>query len=127
SRPAEMLQSEQMGELLESLRKECDFLLIDSAPVLAVADALALAPFVDGVLLVADAQRTHQSSVSAARNQLEQVGAQVFGAVLNDFDPPKAKADSYYYRDYYYRRGYGYVSRYALSDGETSVTENGEG
>src|SRR5207253_8192622 len=107
SRPAEMLQSDQMGELLDGLRKDSDFVLIDSAPALVVADALALAPMVDGVLLVADAEDTHRAAVTAARDQLEQVGAKIFGAVLNDFDPSKAKASPYYYR-YGYRYAYRY-------------------
>src|SRR5205085_11256139 len=46
ARPAELLQSEQMGELLAELREVSDFVIIDTAPVLLVADALALAALV---------------------------------------------------------------------------------
>jgi Mrp family chromosome partitioning ATPase len=107
-----MLQSEQMGQVLAELRERADFVLIDSAPALVVADALALAPFVDGVLFVADADKTTRGAVDHARDQLEQVGATLVGAVLNDFDPSKARTYSYYY-GYYYRsryRGYQYGS-----------------
>jgi succinoglycan biosynthesis transport protein ExoP len=103
--PSEVLQSEQMGELLDELKERADFVIIDSAPVLVVADSLALAPRVDGVLVVADAQATSRAAVAAARNQLEQVGATLMGAVLNNFDPSKAKAYPYYYR-YQYRYAY---------------------
>ena len=76
------------------------------------ADALALAPMVDGVLLVTDAEDTHRAAVTAARDQLEQVGAKIFGAVLNDFDASKAKASPYYYR-----YGYRYSYRYSNPEG----------
>ena len=105
--PSEVLQSEQMGEVLDQLKEIADFVIIDSAPVLVVADALALAPRVDGVLLVADAQATTRGAVTGARNQLEQVGAVLIGAVLNNFDPSKAKTQPYYYR-YQYRYAYRY-------------------
>jgi non-specific protein-tyrosine kinase len=104
--PSEVLQSEQMGELLDELRSMADFVIIDSAPVLVVADSLALAPRVDGVLVVADAQGTSRGALASARVQLEQVGATLIGAVLNNFDPSKAKTHPYYYR-YQYRYVYG--------------------
>jgi capsular exopolysaccharide synthesis family protein len=111
ARPAELLQSEQMGELLMELREVADFVIIDTAPVLLVADALALVPLVDGVLFVADSEATSRSAVSHAREQLEQVDAPLFGCVFNNFDPSKAKSYPYYgaygaYR-YRYRHGYG--------------------
>jgi non-specific protein-tyrosine kinase len=126
SRPAELLQSEQMGEVLIGLREVADFVIMDTAPILLVADALALAPLVDGVLFVADSERTSRSAVAHAREQLEQVGATVIGSVLNNFDPAKARAYRYYgyytpFRSAYERYGYG---SYAYGG---STSENGEG
>src|SRR5207237_6293898 len=89
--PAELLQSEPMGELVEELREVGDFVILDTAPILLVADALAIAPLVDGVLFVVDADNTHRGAVIQAREQLEQVGASVIGGVLNNFDPSKAR------------------------------------
>jgi capsular exopolysaccharide synthesis family protein len=106
SNPAEILQSEAMGEILDELKSNADFVIIDSPPALVVADALALAPRVDGVLLVADAEATTRGAVMSARSQLEQVGANLIGAVLNNFDPSRAKTHPYYYR-YQYRYAYG--------------------
>jgi non-specific protein-tyrosine kinase len=99
--PAELLGSDAMGGLLEQLREVADFVILDSAPILVVADALTLAPFVDAVLFVADAEHTTRGAVIHARNQLEQVNADVIGAVLNNFDPAKAKSSPYYYSYYY--------------------------
>ena len=81
--------------------------------MLLVSDALALVPLTDGVLFVADAEKTPRSAVMQTRDHLEQVGATIFGAVLNDFDPRKAKAYRYTdpYAAYRYRYGsYGYDS-----------------
>jgi capsular exopolysaccharide synthesis family protein len=113
SRPAEMLQSEHMAEIITGLRDVSDFIIIDTAPVLLVSDALALVPLTDGVLFVADSEKTPRSAVTQTRDLLEQVGATIFGALLNDFDPRKAKAYRYTdpYASYRYRYGsYGYDS-----------------
>jgi non-specific protein-tyrosine kinase len=111
SRPADLLQSNQMREVVAGLREVSDFVLIDSAPILLVADALTLAPLVDGVLFVADAGKTSRSEMAHAADQLEQVNARVIGAVLNNFDPARARAYRYY-------RGYGmYRNRYVYGYG----------
>lgn len=99
--PAELLTSQAMGELLSELEKEFDFVLIDVPPILAVADALGLAPFADGVILVADAEHTSRHAVAQARQQLDQVNATLIGTVLNNFDPSRARAYPYYYQYYY--------------------------
>jgi capsular exopolysaccharide synthesis family protein len=100
--PAEMLGSDAMGKLLSVPTDMADHVLVDAAPVLAVADAATLAPLTDAVLFVADAQSTHRGSVEQARRQLEQVNAHIIGAVLNNFDPSKAGAYSYYRYSYRY-------------------------
>jgi capsular exopolysaccharide synthesis family protein len=122
ARPAELLQSTQMGEVLAGLRDVADYVILDTAPILLVADALALAPLVDGVLMVADSDRTSRSAVAHAREQLDQVGAVVFGAVLNNFDPAKARAYRYA-GPYPYQ--YGYL-RYGYGTASYATPENGE-
>ncbi len=121
SRPAELLQSDQMGEILAGLRDVADYVIIDTAPMLLVADALALGPLVDGVLFVADSEHTSRSAVAHAREQLDQVGAAVIGSVLNNFDPSKAKA----YRHYGYYGPYRGYGRYGYTYYGGS-SENGE-
>ncbi|MEA2581736.1 MAG: polysaccharide biosynthesis transport protein [Actinomycetota bacterium] len=84
--PTELLQSPAMQELIAEQREVVDFIIIDCPPVLAVADALVVAPLVDGVLYVADANATPRGAVIQARAQLDQVGAVMLGAVLNNVD-----------------------------------------
>lgn len=99
--PAEMLGSEAMEKLLFELRESSDFVLIDTAPVLAVTDALTLASMADATLLVADASSTTRGAVAHAVQRLEQVNAQLLGAILNNFDPSKASLYQHYYYDSY--------------------------
>ena len=106
ARPAEVAGAEQTSELLLALRNQADFVIVDSAPSLVVTDALAMAPGVDGVLYVADANTTARGTVASSRDQLEQVGARIVGAVLNNFDPSRAHA--YGYGGYSYRYTYQY-------------------
>ncbi len=105
ARPAELLQSQQMGVIIEDLRNRADFVIVDSAPVLVVSDTLALAPIVDGILYVAGADATTRQAVGRSRDQLEQVGAHILGGVLNNFDPQSARDRGYAY-GYYYRYSY---------------------
>jgi capsular exopolysaccharide synthesis family protein len=84
--PTELLQSTAMQELITDQREVVDFIVIDCPPVLAVADALVLAPLVDGVIFVADAMSTPRGAVIQARAQLDQVGARMLGAVLNNVE-----------------------------------------
>jgi tyrosine-protein kinase len=122
-KPAELLQSERMAEMLNSLREVSDYVILDTTPMLPVSDALALAPLVDGVLFVADAQSTSRASLGAAREQLDQVGAFMFGAVLNNLDAKRAR--SYRYRAYSPGSAYRYAQYGAHAYGPPA-SENGD-
>jgi succinoglycan biosynthesis transport protein ExoP len=102
--PAELLSSDAMGTMLQQMGEVADFVIIDSAPILVAADASILATYADAVLLVADADRATRGSVAHARIQLDQVNANVVGAVLNNFDLSRARAYPYYYQYYYVYR-----------------------
>ena len=108
SNPAELLGSDRMAEIIAGLREIADFVIIDTAPVLAVADALALAPRCDGVLLVVDASATTRTGIRVAREQIEKVGGEIVGGVYNNFDPSSAKT---YYSSHRYYSSYGYGSK----------------
>jgi succinoglycan biosynthesis transport protein ExoP len=113
--PAELLGSEAMGRFISQLREVGDFVILDTAPVLVIADALAVAPFADATLFLADAEVTTRGAVAHSRAQLDQVAAPVIGAVLNNFDTSRPGPYGYYgYYGYYYA-GYGY--RYGETDG----------
>ncbi|MGQ0668922.1 MAG: polysaccharide biosynthesis tyrosine autokinase [Actinomycetota bacterium] len=116
--PAELLASEEMDELLESLRASADFVIIDTPPLLAVADALVLAPKSDGVIIIADSGTTTRGAVAHTREQLQQVGAKIVGGVLNNFDPQRGK---------YYANYYGYDNSYRYKDDRPVEPPSGNG
>jgi capsular exopolysaccharide synthesis family protein len=93
------LSSDQLGSLLKDLREEFDFVLIDSPAALLVADALAAATTVDGILMVADARTTKPESIKWLRQQLDQVDAHVLGGVLNRDESPNWKGHKRYHSD----------------------------
>ncbi len=113
--PAELLQGSRMQEILGQLREFADVVVIDTPPVLAVADASILASRVDGTLLVVNADSASRTATSQARRQLENAGARIIGAVLNNFDP--AAADTYPYYYYYYQYTEDTSRRRGLSNG----------
>jgi polysaccharide biosynthesis transport protein len=84
AQPAELLQSDLMRELLAERRKVADFVIIEAPAALNASDCLALAPLVDGILVVADAKHTIRDEIEQVRVQFEQVGGQVLGAVFSN-------------------------------------------
>jgi capsular exopolysaccharide synthesis family protein len=80
--PAELLSSSEMSVFIQQLRGLADYVLIDAAPLLPVADAATMAAACDAVLIVVDAQSTTRARVSEARRQLDRIHAPLLGAVL---------------------------------------------
>jgi capsular exopolysaccharide synthesis family protein len=91
--PSELLSSERFTRVLASIADAADVVLLDAAPVSAVADATILATRVDGVLLVVDSGRTRRDAARRAKEQLERVGARLLGVVLTNVKGEKAQAD----------------------------------
>ena len=86
SNPAELLSSNRMGDLLQTLAQRFDHILIDSPPLINFADPLILSAKVDGVILVIYGGKTTLHEALRARDDLLTVGANAFGVVLNNFD-----------------------------------------
>ncbi len=93
--PTELLQSDRMRKVLEDCGS-ADFVVIDCPAVLAVADALVLAPLADGVLFVASARGTGPQSIEFAKIQLERLGANIVGGILVGLRRPAGLDPSYY-------------------------------
>ncbi|WP_419743914.1 CpsD/CapB family tyrosine-protein kinase [Macrococcoides bohemicum] len=94
--PAELLGSLAMEDLLIKLSEMYDLVLLDTPPVLAVADSQILGNLVDGSLLVVNSKLTHRDKVVDAKNQLDKCSSKTLGIVLNDLDK-KDDGDYYYY------------------------------
>lgn len=82
--PAELLGSAAMEQMVGELKDRADFVLVDAAPIVGVADAVSLAPVVDAVLLVIDSRTTSLNMLGQAVHTLNRVSALVIGAVVNN-------------------------------------------
>jgi succinoglycan biosynthesis transport protein ExoP len=96
--PSELLSSPAMAQFLREIREEYDIVLIDTPPVLPVADSAIVAAQVDGVILVYQAGKVGRLVLKRAKAHLESVRASVWGVVLNDV---QAEIAGYTYAHYY--------------------------
>lgn len=88
--PDALFEDKRLEQLLADLKRAFDFVVLDSAPVLEFPDAYGLAPEVDGVVLVVEAERTPVHDAQRAKRDLELAGGRLIGAVLNrerDYTP----------------------------------------
>ena len=111
--PSELLSSKRMKSFIDELRERYDFVVMDSPPVISVADAAIIASRVDGTIFVSRSGFVPRHLCLQAKNALESVNGKVVGCVLNSVH---SQHQPYHYEQYH--RHYG---RY---DGaETSKTE----
>ena len=115
--PAELLGSDEMRKLLAKLSEKFTHIVIDSPPAISFTDASILSTMVDGVVLVVHGGRSSRAVVRRAKQQLLDVGAHIFGVVLNNV---KVETQDYYYSGYYS----GYYSDEKQEDvpGDTAET-----
>lgn len=104
--PTELLAAPRMAALLEELGSRFDAVIIDSPPVLGLADAPLLAAIADGTVIVIESSRGRRGALKAALSRLRAVRPNLLGAVLTKFDPAASGgAHSGYYGYQYYRYG----------------------
>lgn len=103
--PAELLGSPTMREIVKALKTRYDWVIIDTPPILAMADTPVLCPYVDGVVVVAAAEVSGRPALQRALDQVSSSGGKLLGVVLNKVD---LRRNSYYYSQYYgeYYRSY---------------------
>ena len=109
--PAELVGSESMRRLLSVLRERYDFILIDTPPIMAVADGLLLARLVDSVIMIVRHDVTPRRVALEARAKLARIRARVIGCVINEVPASSFNRSTMLY-------GANYVS------GESSITNS---
>ena len=108
--PSELFEDEAMKQLVEMLKQNYDYVIIDAAPVGAVIDAAILGKYCDGAVYVIASESVSYKQAAKAKEQLERSGCKILGAVLNKVNPKHEK----YYGKRYRRYGkYGKYSRYS--------------
>ena len=108
--PAELLSSDRMRKLFEEALAEYRFVVVDSPPLLNVADSRILATLVEGVVLVVKGGATPRELALRAQGYAMDVGARVIGVVLNNVDLHR---EEYSYVRHYGADGYGGYGTYA--------------
>jgi succinoglycan biosynthesis transport protein ExoP len=98
--PAELVGSPKMQETVTLLQQQCDYILIDSPPLMQVSDAVLLSTIVDGVVLVVNSQETPKPVVKRACSRLSYARAKILGVLLNRVDL-RSRDYAYLYPSYY--------------------------
>ena len=104
--PSELLGSEQMKNVLQRVKEQYDYVLIDTPPVMPVTDALIVGRFVDGMILVIASAEVKVEMARDVKKQLQHAGANILGVVLN-----KVRSEHHGY-------GYGYYYYYGSKEAE---------
>jgi succinoglycan biosynthesis transport protein ExoP len=97
--PIELLTSEKMDHLISFLKRSFDYILFDTPPLLAVSDAIALGPMIDGVILVTRGGQTPIPALKQARQRLETHKLKCIGVIINGVN--LVEQDGYYAKQYY--------------------------
>lgn len=125
--PAELLTSHKFEELLDELKQQYDFLVIDTPPLLAVTDPCVVAARADGVLLVVRNTKRAAQDATRATDMLDSLGATTLGVIVVGTEDHQ----SHGYGTYGYggsrhgkgRYGYGYGYEYGHQYGENGNEE----
>jgi capsular exopolysaccharide synthesis family protein len=107
--PADLLTPRTVQGILKALRDFYTWIVVDTPPVGAVAEALILAPHCDGVVVVVGAEMTSKKAVRHTLERIADTGARTVGVVLNRAQVEK---HSYYYGRYYGHYYGHYYGRY---------------
>lgn len=100
SYPHIVLESQKVANLVNELRKEYDYIVIDTPPVLSVTDAMIVSKIVDGVVYVIAYNKTKKDAAKEGLTQLRNNNAKIIGSVLANVDVRKSKGYNGYH--YYY-------------------------
>jgi capsular exopolysaccharide synthesis family protein len=103
--PAELIGSEQMTNFLRAMQENFTHVVVDSPPIASFTDGVLIASMVDGVILVVHSGRSSRQVIRRAKQFLNDVGAKIFGVVLNNVNL-RSQNDYYYYQTYYHRDYY---------------------
>jgi capsular exopolysaccharide synthesis family protein len=109
SNPVGVLGSEKMKQLIEKVKDRFDIVLLDSPPLMAMADSSVLATESDATLLVLQVGQTKRRIANQAKELLQKLNTSVSGVVLNNID--YSKRYGYYGYHYYYRHYHDYYTQ----------------
>lgn len=107
--PVTLLDTPYFTDMLDTLAKQFDFVIIDAPPVGVVVDAAEIAGACDGSVIVVQYNKTHLRDIAECKRQMEQSGTPVLGCIINKVDTDSLSAKKYYNRGYYRNYSKEYV------------------
>lgn len=106
----QLLSSNRMAPLMECLRQNFDVIIVDAPPAGVIVDAVEMAKYCDGALVVVSYNRGRKKDITEVVNALDKTGCPVLGAVLNNVDFRSFTSRNHYYKSEryasYYKKGY---------------------
>ncbi|SHI81796.1 polysaccharide biosynthesis tyrosine autokinase [Parasporobacterium paucivorans] len=99
--PSELLATTRFKELLQNLRRDYDYVIVDNSPLGLVIDAAVVANVCDGMILVVSSGEISYKFAQSVKAQLEKTGCRILGAVINKADMSKNGNYGRYYGKYY--------------------------
>ncbi|EMI58103.1 GumC family protein [Rhodopirellula sallentina] len=130
SQPAELLETDRFAEFMAEARSAFDVILIDTPPLLAVADPVIVSEHVDGCLLAVRVAKNNRTIVQRAAEILDEHGSRAMGVVINT-QSPRSGDYGYSSYNYYGKKENGYVASYRryyaasdVADEETPVSSS---
>lgn len=117
-----LLNSPRLGHLLDELAKQFDYVLVDAAPVGTVIDAAQIAKSCDGTLIVVSYNSIHRRELIEVKQQIEQTGCPILGAVLN-----MVEFDSYVSKNYYHKSYYSHYGEYERPQAQKKKADSVDG
>jgi capsular exopolysaccharide synthesis family protein len=109
--PAQLLSNGNLNKLLDAVRMEYDYIIIDTPPTLLVSDTLSIAHFADVTLFVARCNHTNKEVLNFVKDALKDQKINNVGLVLNGLGATNSYGYGYAY-NYSYKYGYGYKYSY---------------
>jgi capsular exopolysaccharide synthesis family protein len=122
--PAGLLASDKMKNLLNELRSQFDFILVDTPPILVCSDSRILAEFVDGMIAIVKVESTNIKALDHAIQLTKHLNIEVLGIILNQVSFRFGRA---YYYTYRYYKPYSYYSGYYYKRAYYDYTEGEDG
>jgi capsular exopolysaccharide synthesis family protein len=117
--PAELITSPRVKQVIDEMRRQYDFVIIDTPPVLAVTDPCPVAARVDGVILTLRIKKNVKISADRAAEILSSIGANIIGVVVNGIGIQSGYGSQYSYGAYRagYAHGFGFGYGYGYGYG----------
>jgi hypothetical protein len=97
--PSELLFGDKFSNLINELKSQYDYVIVDTPPVMAGSDAIIVGRNCDGLVMVVRNQVTKRKALLRAKQELERNGVKLLGSVLNGVK--ESDLDEYYYYHYY--------------------------